>query len=606
MVIGGEVFFSKEVLDLLEAIPGIYDLAEEMGFSHILVVDIMKHVTMDTGFLCMQVNDVNFENMSNDDAVRILQDIVSKPGPISLTVAKCWDPSPRSCCTIPRAVPVRPIDTASRISHTTAPTGAYPHYDNHASVTLYNPAELSAINTIIPAQLHSKLTQLNVPASTCQWITNFLTGREQQMRLGKIISGTKKTSTGAPQAKTVEMDVESHRFLGTTVTKDLKWDCNISSIIKKDQQRMCFLHQLRKFNLSLDLIVQFYTSTIESVITSSITVWSSSATKHDTHRLQRIIRMSFYRLVQLSTERVYLLPNGDLFIDRRPVFVPPDPAVLNYITAPALMNNTILNGAEPVRPIDPASWISHTTALTGTYPHYECEDLSLSTNKTDMSTIVKVMQLPDSGLEMRDRMWLKSTTANVVIGEAGRLSPSGGSHILTQATQTLPQASLLDTQTPATVSTAAVLAASKVKAAEVVAPTPVQGKDEGPPLVRRTTSRHAIRVGHLGRASRPAISHHSHTRSYPSQGCSSHAQSHPTAWPNAVASFSFSHSPSVQPAHVSYMHNERCTPLPIDSQAFSLCTAWLAVRSSWNTPCTRLRDCSSRTHSAFIPATQIA
>lgn len=27
-----------------------------------------------------QVNDVNFENMSNDDAVRILREIVSKPG----------------------------------------------------------------------------------------------------------------------------------------------------------------------------------------------------------------------------------------------------------------------------------------------------------------------------------------------------------------------------------------------------------------------------------------------------------------------------------------------------------------------------------------------
>ncbi len=28
----------------------------------------------------LQVNDVNFENMSNDDAVRILREIVSKNG----------------------------------------------------------------------------------------------------------------------------------------------------------------------------------------------------------------------------------------------------------------------------------------------------------------------------------------------------------------------------------------------------------------------------------------------------------------------------------------------------------------------------------------------
>ena len=35
----------------------------------------------------------------------------------------------------------------------------------------------SAFNTIIPDILHSKLSQLTVPASTCQWITNFLTDR---------------------------------------------------------------------------------------------------------------------------------------------------------------------------------------------------------------------------------------------------------------------------------------------------------------------------------------------------------------------------------------------------------------------------------------------
>ena len=40
------------------------------------------------------------------------------------------------------------------------------------------------------------------------------------------------------------------------------------------------------------------------------------------------------------------------------------------------------------------------------------EDLPLSVNKTDMATIVKVMQLPDSGLEIRDQMWLKIAISN--------------------------------------------------------------------------------------------------------------------------------------------------------------------------------------------------
>ncbi len=43
--------------------------------------------------------------------------------------------------------------------------------------------------------------------------------------------------------------VESFRFLGTTISQDLKWDTHIDSIMKKAQQRMYFLRQLKKFNL---------------------------------------------------------------------------------------------------------------------------------------------------------------------------------------------------------------------------------------------------------------------------------------------------------------------------------------------------------------------
>lgn len=44
--------------------------------------------------------------------------------------------------------------------------------------------------------------------------------------------------------------------------------------------------------------------------------------------------------------------------------------------------------------------------------------------KSDMGAVVRVMQLPDSGLEIRDRMWLKITIANAVIGEGP--APKGG------------------------------------------------------------------------------------------------------------------------------------------------------------------------------------
>ncbi|XP_041130481.1 segment polarity protein dishevelled homolog DVL-1 [Polyodon spathula] len=109
--------------------------SNERGDGGIYIGSIMKGGAVaadgriEPGDMLLQVNDVNFENMSNDDAVRILREIVCQPGPISLTVAKCWDPSPRSYFTVPCAEPVRPIDPADWISDTTALTGPFPHYE---------------------------------------------------------------------------------------------------------------------------------------------------------------------------------------------------------------------------------------------------------------------------------------------------------------------------------------------------------------------------------------------------------------------------------------------------------------------------------------------
>ncbi len=49
----------------------------------------------------------------------------------------------------------------------------------------------SAFNAIIPDTLQNKLMQLSVPTSVCQWITRFLTDRQQVVRLGKLSIGTR-------------------------------------------------------------------------------------------------------------------------------------------------------------------------------------------------------------------------------------------------------------------------------------------------------------------------------------------------------------------------------------------------------------------------------
>lgn len=48
------------------------------------------------------------------------------------------------------------------------------------------------------------------------------------------------------------------------------------------------------------------------------------------------------------------------------------------------------------------------------------DDFHLSIH-TDMATVAKAMACPESGLEVRDRMWLKITIANAFIGMSGTL-----------------------------------------------------------------------------------------------------------------------------------------------------------------------------------------
>uniref|UniRef100_A0A8C0FWR8 Dishevelled segment polarity protein 1 n=1 Tax=Chelonoidis abingdonii TaxID=106734 RepID=A0A8C0FWR8_CHEAB len=128
--------------------------SNDRGDGGIYIGSIMKGGAVaadgriEPGDMLLQVNEVNFENMSNDDAVRVLREIVSKPGPISLTVAKCWDPTPRSYFTIPRAEPVRPIDPAAWISHTTAMTGAYPRYGMSPSMSTITSTSSSLTSSI--------------------------------------------------------------------------------------------------------------------------------------------------------------------------------------------------------------------------------------------------------------------------------------------------------------------------------------------------------------------------------------------------------------------------------------------------------------------------
>ncbi len=73
-------------------------------------------------------------------------------------------------------------------------------------------------------------------------------------------------------SSTVER-VSSTKFLGVHITEDLTWTTNTMSLSKKAQQRLHFLRRLKRASLPPPILNTFYRGTIESVLTSCITVW---------------------------------------------------------------------------------------------------------------------------------------------------------------------------------------------------------------------------------------------------------------------------------------------------------------------------------------------
>ncbi|CAF3296247.1 unnamed protein product [Rotaria sp. Silwood2] len=83
---------------------------------------------IEPGDMILQVNDISFEKLSNDDAAEILREAGKTPGFIKLVVAKCWDSTPRDYFTLPRHEQARPVDPSSCHAHTQAVQNTYDNF----------------------------------------------------------------------------------------------------------------------------------------------------------------------------------------------------------------------------------------------------------------------------------------------------------------------------------------------------------------------------------------------------------------------------------------------------------------------------------------------
>ena len=73
--------------------------------------------------------------------------------------------------------------------------------------------------------------------------------------------------------------MESFKFLGVHINKKLKWFTHTDTVVKKAQLCLFNLRKLKKFGLSPKTLTNFYSCTIERILSGCITAWYGNCTR---------------------------------------------------------------------------------------------------------------------------------------------------------------------------------------------------------------------------------------------------------------------------------------------------------------------------------------
>ncbi|KAK3572871.1 hypothetical protein QTP86_009316 [Hemibagrus guttatus] len=84
--------------------------------------------------------------------------------------------------------------------------------------------------------------------------------------------------------------VDSFRYLVIHITQNLSWSCHMNTVVKKTRQRLYHLRHLTDFRLPSKVLRNFYSCSIESILTGNIATWSGNSTMQDRRALQRVVR----------------------------------------------------------------------------------------------------------------------------------------------------------------------------------------------------------------------------------------------------------------------------------------------------------------------------
>ena len=82
--------------------------------------------------------------------------------------------------------------------------------------------------------------------------------------------------------------VNSLKLLGVTLSKDLRWNIHIDSLIKKTSKRLYFISQLKRAKVSPEDLIKFYVACIRSVLLYACQVYHYNLPEYLSKSLEQI------------------------------------------------------------------------------------------------------------------------------------------------------------------------------------------------------------------------------------------------------------------------------------------------------------------------------
>ena len=86
--------------------------------------------------------------------------------------------------------------------------------------------------------------------------------------------------------------VDTFKYLGTMLDKDLKFSAHVDFICKKANQRMYLLRKLKSFNVECTILELVYRSLVESILSFNIVTWYGNLGMRERTKLNRVVKMA--------------------------------------------------------------------------------------------------------------------------------------------------------------------------------------------------------------------------------------------------------------------------------------------------------------------------